>query len=79
MAPLILTFNPGNPPVKSWIDEEISNLYQDPKMKKTFPNIDVVYRQNRNIRSRIMRNRYSKRKEDQNQGVHQQAGNFKLH
>jgi hypothetical protein len=79
VAPLILTFNPGNPPVKSWINEELTNLYQDPKMKKTFPNIDVVYRQNRNIRTRIMRNRYTKRKEDQNQVVHQQAGNFKLH
>ena len=60
-APLVLTFNPGNPPVKSWINEELSNLHKDPKMKKTFPNIDVVYRQNRNIRSRIMRSRYSKR------------------
>ena len=68
-APLVLTFNPGNPPVKSWINEELTNLYQDPKMKKTFPNIDVVYRQNRNIRTRIMRNRYTKRKEDQNQVV----------
>ena len=30
VAPLILTYNPGNPPVKSWIKEGMEILHKDP-------------------------------------------------
>ena len=58
VAPRIVTFSPANPPYKRWISEEISILHKDEKMKKTFPFINVVSRQNKNIRRRIMRNRF---------------------
>ena len=58
VAPLIVTFSPANPPYKRWISEEISILHKDEEMKKTFPFINVVSRQNKNIRRRIMRNRF---------------------
>ena len=65
IAPLIITFNPGNPPVRTWIEEGLEFLHTDPAVKKILPHIDVVFRQDKNIRSRIMRNRYkSKRNTD---------------
>ena len=79
VAPLVLTYNPGNPPVKAWIKEGLEYLHQDPKMKKTFPNIDVVFRQNKNIKRRVMQNRYKSRNKDPQSVVCRQAGNFKLH
>ena len=81
VAPLIVTFSPANPPYKRWISEEISILHKDEEMKKTFPFINVVSRQNKNIRRRIMRNRF--REDD---GLDEQqpvpslpSGNFKFH
>jgi hypothetical protein len=34
VAPLILTYNPSNPPVKTWIKEGMEILHKDPKLKK---------------------------------------------
>ena len=47
---MVLTNNPGNPPIKNWIREEINILHRDPKLRKIFPEIDVITRQNRNIK-----------------------------
>jgi hypothetical protein len=81
VAPLIVNFSPANPPYKRWIAEEISILHKDEEMKKTFPFITVVNRQNKNIRRRIMRNKF--REDD---GLDEQqpvrglpSGNFKFH
>jgi hypothetical protein len=58
IAPLVITFNPGNPKFKNWIKIEISVLHEDPKLKKVFSSIDVVTRQTSNIKRRVMRNQY---------------------
>ena len=58
IAPLVITYNPGNPKFKSWIREEIKLLHEDSKLRKLFPAIDVVTRQTPNIKKRIMRNIY---------------------
>ena len=80
VAPLIVTHSPANPPYKKWINEELSILHRDPEMKKTFPYINVVTRQNRNIKRRIMRNRF---REDEQEDIQTTnvlpAGNFKFH
>ena len=59
----------------------MSILHRDEEMKKTFPFINVVNRQNKNVRRRIMRNRF---REDDLQDEQQPfqslpSGNFKLH
>ena len=80
VAPLILTYNPSNPPVKTWIKEGMEILHKDPKLKKVFPNLDVVFRQNKNIRRRIMRNRYTGSSDDREESSsYQPAGCFQLH
>ena len=58
IAPLIITYNPGNPPVRTWINEGLEYLHTDHEVKKILPHIDVVFRQDRNVRNRIMKNRY---------------------
>ena len=79
IAPLVITYNPGNPFFKSWIKEEIKILHEDIKLKKLFPTIDVVTRQTANIKKRIMRNRYTS--DDGNNNVVQPKppGNFQYH
>ena len=77
IAPLVITYNPGNPPVREWIQKGLGVLHEDPKMKKLFPNIDVVFRQNRNIKNRIMRNRYKSTQRSETD--ERPPGNFKLH
>ena len=49
IAPLVLTYNPGNPPMKNWIKNGLEHLHQDPEMKELFPSIDVIFRQDRNL------------------------------
>ena len=34
IAPLVLTFNPGNPQIKKWINQEINIMHEDPKLKQ---------------------------------------------
>ena len=34
IAPLVLTFNPGNPQVKKWINQEMNIMHEDPKLKQ---------------------------------------------
>ena len=53
-------------------------LHRDPEMKKTFPVISVVTRQNKNIGRRIMKTRLGKEENDDLNNK-QPAGNFKLH
>ena len=77
IAPLVVTYNPGNPPFKLWIQESIEILHKDQKLKELFPKVDVVTRQNHNIKKRIMKNRYSGRVDGQDCCL--EAGNFKLH
>ena len=55
ISPLIITFNPGNPPIKRWIQEEIKVLHEDPTLKKIFPKIDVVTRQAENIGQSVIK------------------------
>ena len=79
VAPLILTYNPSNPPVKIWIKEGIEFLHKDPKLVKVFPSLDVVFRQKKNIRRRIMKNRYTGSSDDREESSsYQPAGCFKL-
>ena len=78
IAPLIVTQSPANPPFRKWIQEEIHILHKDPEMKKTFPVLSVVTRQNKNISRRIIKTRLGK-EESSDQNNHQPAGNFKLH
>ena len=63
IAPLVITFNPGNPKFNQWIRDELDILHEDPKLKKIFPAINVVTRQTNNIKRRIMRNKYTKKEE----------------
>ena len=77
IAPLIITFNPGNPQFSEWIREDIKILHEDENLKKVFPTISVVTRQNANIKRRIMRNKYT-RKEEQNTSI-PPPGNFRRH
>ena len=44
-----------------------------------FPKIDVVTRQNFNIKKRIMRNIFHKKMAGDRDGICPKAGNFKLH
>ena len=55
---MVMTNNPGNPPIRDWIQQEIIILHRDPKLRKIFPKIDVITRQNRNIKQRIMQNKF---------------------
>ena len=55
IAPLIITFNPGNPPVRTWITEGLGILHTDEEVKKILPHIDVVFRQDKSIRRGIMK------------------------
>ena len=49
-------------------------------MTKVFPNLDVVFRQNKNIRRRIMRNRYTGSSDNiEESSSYQPAGCFQLH
>ena len=51
IAPLVITYNPGNPKFKQWIISEIGVIHEDHTLKKIFPSIDVVTRQTANIKS----------------------------
>ena len=53
-----MTYNPGNPPFKSWIRENLGILHRDKELKSIFPKLDVVMRQTANIKRRNMRNRF---------------------
>ena len=79
VAPLVITYNPGNPPFKSWINEHIQLLHIDPNLKTLFPKIDVVTRQNFNIKKRIMRNRFRGTKAGEDPDNCPRAGNYQLH
>ena len=78
-APLVVTFNPGNPPFQTWIKEHIDYLHIDPKLKSLFPKIDVVTRQNHNIKKSIMKNRFKGTKAGEREESGPMVGNFKLH
>ena len=77
IAPLVVTYNPGNPPFKLWIKELIEILHKDKDLKALFPKVDVVTRQNANIKKRIMRNRFVGKVDAPANCP--PAGNFKLH
>ena len=36
IAPLVVTYNPGNPPFKNWIREHLGILYRDKELKLIF-------------------------------------------
>ena len=48
IAPLVVTYYPGNQLFKQWIKKQIDILHMDPKLKILFPNINIVTRQNFN-------------------------------
>ena len=81
ISPLIITFNPGNPPIKRWIQEEIKVLHEDPTLKKIFPKIDVVTRQAENIGQSVIKSRHWKfsKPQNTNRPPPPPPGNFKLH
>ena len=81
ISPLIITFNPGNPPIKRWIQEEIKVLHEDPTLKKIFPKIDVVTRQAENIGQSVIKSRHWKfsKPQNTNRPPPPLPGNFKLH
>ena len=78
IAPLVITFIPGNPNFKDWIKSEISILHEDPSLKKLFQEISVVKRQNLNIKRRIMRNKYTRNEENPNPAL-PPPGNYRHH
>ena len=80
-APSVITFNPGNPPLKKWIKKEISILHEDPSLKKIFPQINVVTRQGENIGQKVMKSRHWKYEKplNTNRPPPPPPGNFKLH
>ena len=78
VAPLVITYNPGNPKFIDWIKSEISILHEDQNLKKLFPQISVVTRQTQNIKRRIMRNKYT-RKEINPNIVLPPPGNYRHH
>ena len=78
IAPLVITYNPGNPKLKSWIFEEISLLHEDPKLRKIFPSIDVVTRQTSNIKRRTMKNEFTS-SDGQAPAQPRPAGNLRYH
>ena len=57
-APVVLTFNPGNPPVHSWIKNYLAILHEDRKVKKAIPSISVVTRQAPNIAKQVIKSRH---------------------
>ena len=81
IAPLIITFNPGNPPMKKWIGDEIKILHEDPNLKKIFQKIDVVTRKAENIGQKVIQSRHWKfdRPQNINRPPPPPPGNFKLH
>ena len=76
----MITFNPGNPPMKKWIGDEIKILHEDPNLKKIFPKIDVVTRQAENIGQQVIQSRHWKfdRPQNINRPPPPPPGNFKL-
>ena len=79
IAPLIITQSPANPPYRKWIQEELNILHRDEEMKKTFPSISVVTRQNKNIGRRIIGTRLKGNDSQDNNNNIQPAGNYLLH
>ena len=81
IAPLVITYNPGNPNFRKWIQEEISILHQDDKTKQLFPKIDVVTRQGKNISDKVISSRHWKFDQNQRQAGHPHPppGNYKKH
>ena len=79
IAPLVITYNRGNPNFKQWIKEEMYILHQDSKAKEVFPKIDVVTRQGQNISSKVIKSRHWKYDKDTNNNATQPQpppGNF---
>ena len=82
VAPLVITFNSGNPPFYKWIQENMSILHEDPKVKKAIPRIDCVTRQSKNIEKDVIKSRHWAVKANPrqtNQPPPPPPGNFKLH
>ena len=79
IALIVVTFNPGNQPFKTWIQEHIEYLHIDHKMKSLFPKNYVVTRQNFYIKKRIMRIRFQEMRAGERNECGPVAGNFKLH
>ena len=65
ICPLVVTYNPANPPFKLWIKNYIDILHKDENLKSFVPN----------IKKRIMRNKYGNNV-DQSNSI-QPAGNLK--
>lgn len=78
IAPLIVTFSPGNPNFRKWISEEISTLHEEPKLRTILPKIDVVTRQAPSIQKKVIRGRHWKQKAVEGPPP-PPPGNFRLH
>ena len=79
IAPLVVTYNPGNQPFKHGTEEHIDTMHKDPKLKFLFPQIVVFTRQNFNKKIRIMRKRFNKGMIGERDENCPRAGNYKLH
>ena len=79
IAPLIVNYNPGNPDFRKWINQEIDILHQSPDTKKTFPKIDVVTRQNKNIAQKVINSKHWKLATPRNNPPQPPPGNFVKH
>ena len=77
IALLLITYSPGNPNFRKWIQEEISILHQDDKTKQLFPKIDVVTRQGENISDKLISSRHWKCEQRQASHPHLPPGNHK--
>ena len=81
LAPLVTTFNPGNPPFYKWIQDNMSILHQEPKVKKAILKIDCVTRQAKNIEQDVIKSRHCvvAKNRQTNQPHLPPPGNYKLH
>jgi hypothetical protein len=49
IGPLTKTFNPRNPPVRTWINEGLEFVHSDDEVKNVLPDIDVLYIQDKTL------------------------------
>ena len=78
IAPLVVTYSPGNPNFRDWIRQELPTLHEEPKLKTLIPKIDVVTRQAPNIEKKVIRSRHWKNKQLSGPPP-PHPGNFVLH
>ena len=55
---LVVTYNPGNPPLHSWINSLLNTLHEDPEMKNLCPRVPIVTRQPPSVASCAIKSKH---------------------